>query len=80
MSTGTEHCPECTAIVDRCTCESGEESNLSDEIWEDYAERGNDCLTTEKVKEFIRLLKEGVKPEHTLLLEKIDKLAGDKLI
>lgn len=58
------------------------EFNLSEKIWDDNNDRHDDCLLIKDVKEFIKRLKDlgGSEQLPEVILEKIDKLAGDKLI
>jgi hypothetical protein len=69
-------------------CEKMTDFNLSDlKTKTAYYNYGTDCYLEEDVKEFIRLLKDEIKPSDTEnpyllyshIIQKIDELAGDKL-
>lgn len=55
---------------------------LSDQIRTNIvvAQNTGGLINANDVKEFIQKFKARVKPQHTLLLNYIDELAGDKLI
>ena len=63
-----------------------EEFNLSKRINTDWTDPVRDFIHTNDVKEFIKRLKEGYLYLHEgnrhekLMIDKIDKLAGDKLL